>query len=287
MQCQLACTLLDWPAVEWFQNEIGGYSNLGEIPDYRTIYGRLIWRTKVSSMADRIDRVTEDMVGLGPDTEEQPCSLRIWHGIDHLISFAATGTVDPTDETKPSVRQRTGRQSSPGVIERIRVFDAKAYRPVVNAIQTAAFTFASESYALLMKDRSATTLVNSQETAKAPQLAEPQVASSLTTVHIGTVIDSPLQFGSGSQSVEYSVADRGELTALMAKLTESLPEISLSQDNQEEAVAEISTIQAQLKSSRPKSGIIKDSLQTLKNVVESAAGSALAMGLAGQIAAFL
>ena len=58
----------------------------------------------------------------------------------------------------------------------------------------------------------------------------------------------------------------------------------LFRSNVQEVAADISTIESQIKSSRPKSIIIKESLKGIKTILEGAAGNILASMLLEKLA---
>jgi len=55
--------------------------------------------------------------------------------------------------------------------------------------------------------------------------------------------------------------------------------LALDDDTAQEVSSEIATIKAQVSSPKPKEGIIKSSLGTIKRVLEGAAGNMTAQGL--------
>ena len=105
-------------------------------------------------------------------------------------------------------------------------------------------------------------------------------------INIGSMQQSQIQQGtvSSSQALQYSF-DPQMIEVFLSQLNDLLPKLSLSKDSRLEADAEISTINAQLSSPYPKQNIVKESLQSLRTILHSAASSVLAQNLLAQLSA--
>jgi hypothetical protein len=101
----------------------------------------------------------------------------------------------------------------------------------------------------------------------------------ITTV--GTMIGSQIQQGShGSrQSQSQFQVDIGKLQAFTRHFRENLPRLELSARDKAESEADLATLEAQAVSGRPKISIVRESLQSLRNILEGAAGSVVASDL--------
>ena len=64
------------------------------------------------------------------------------------------------------------------------------------------------------------------------------------------------------------------IKSLINRIEKTVSKISLTQDAKEELTSEIATLQAQVSSPNPKKGIVKESLLSIKNILEAAGGSA-------------
>ena len=71
-----------------------------------------------------------------------------------------------------------------------------------------------------------------------------------------------------------------DLRSLLTQIRQVASEADLAEDDRNELDSECATIDAQLASPRPKRGIIKESLASLRNILEGAAGSGLAQSIA-------
>jgi hypothetical protein len=109
----------------------------------------------------------------------------------------------------------------------------------------------------------------------------------IITIH--SMVNSQIQQGThhSNQTGAFSSESHHELNEFINLFKQSLTELQLKPDDHAEVQSEVATIEAQLASSRPKSGIIKESLKTLRNVLEGATGSLLATELLQKIAELL
>lgn len=77
--------------------------------------------------------------------------------------------------------------------------------------------------------------------------------------------------------------DMHAVMTLVKELRALLPESGLAPDDQAEVEADLSTIEAQSKSPRPRSQIIKEALRSVRTVLEGATGGAAGAGLAALV----
>jgi hypothetical protein len=122
---------------------------------------------------------------------------------------------------------------------------------------------------------------------KAPPItrarAEPEQATKyfppvINILNIQTMTGSQIQQGtSGStQTGTFSPQDFKALAAFVEELKGKLPELGLDGEDMHEAQAEVGTLEVQLSSNRPKPVIVRESLHTLRNLLEGATASAAA-----------
>ncbi|HCK65960.1 MAG TPA: hypothetical protein DHW49_06820 [Anaerolineae bacterium] len=96
---------------------------------------------------------------------------------------------------------------------------------------------------------------------------------------IGNVSNSNIQQGDNNQirQINYlSDEIQLEIQNLLKELREKTVQLKLTQENQKELEAEIQTIEIQSKSPKPKQVIIKESLISLKTILESITGNIVA-----------
>jgi len=96
-------------------------------------------------------------------------------------------------------------------------------------------------------------------------------------INIHHMEGSQIQQGTSasSQIASFGIANSDELARFLQRLRGEIPNLSLEPDDHSELHAEISTVEAQIASPRPKRHIIRDSLHSIQRILESAAGTAI------------
>lgn len=98
-------------------------------------------------------------------------------------------------------------------------------------------------------------------------------AQSSIVVH-GDMRDSTIQQGNHNVAiVEYNKAD---IQQIVEEVKEQITKLTLSKDHAQEITSDIATVQAQLASPKPKHHIIRESLTSVRHILEHAMGAALA-----------
>jgi hypothetical protein len=121
-----------------------------------------------------------------------------------------------------------------------------------------------------------------EESARAPH--EPTQhfppAVSIVNVH-GSVIGSAIQSGSPGAQQDVSVGDLdlGAVGKFLQEFDARAAELNLPSPQAEELAAEIATLRAQVDSPKPKKNIIRESLHSVRAILEIMSGSAAAVGL--------
>lgn len=117
-------------------------------------------------------------------------------------------------------------------------------------------------------------------------LSEPEAPTKyfppvINVLNIHSVVASQIQQGThGSSQVQtVSTNETEAIRVLLTALKERLPELPLSPEDKAEAESEIQTLDAQLRSSKPKSVIVKESLRTLRSLLEGVASNGLAAAM--------
>jgi hypothetical protein len=121
-----------------------------------------------------------------------------------------------------------------------------------------------------------------EESAQAPH--EPTEhfppAVSIVTVH-GSVIGSAIQSGSPGAQQEVSIGDLdlGAVGKFLQEFDARAAELNLPSPQAEELAADIATVRVQVDSPKPKKNIIRESLRSVRAILEITSGSAAAVGL--------
>lgn len=102
----------------------------------------------------------------------------------------------------------------------------------------------------------------------------------VNVLHVQSMFGSQIQQGShGSiqtQSMSISQNELAAIEALVTSLQSEVGALGLGAEARAEADAEMQTLKAQLQSNKPKTGIIRESLKTLRNLIEGVASNAVA-----------
>ena len=100
----------------------------------------------------------------------------------------------------------------------------------------------------------------------------------INIINVGSMINSGIQQGSNhsNQYVEYKVEDRKVLEELLAILGLNIDNLQLNSEDRKELISEKETIESQIKSPKPKTIIIRESLKTIRSLMEGVASSLIA-----------
>lgn len=98
----------------------------------------------------------------------------------------------------------------------------------------------------------------------------------MNVMYVGQISNSPIQQGTyqSSQSVQLSGGDVQPLMEFIRRLEEVIGELNLNSDDKMQAQAEIATVKAQTSAARPSRAIIRESISSLRRILEGAAGGA-------------
>ena len=93
--------------------------------------------------------------------------------------------------------------------------------------------------------------------------------------------DSQIQQGTieSIQKGTFKIENQERLIEFINLLKSKLPALEISDDDKSEIDTDIATIDVQMKSKRPKTGIIKESLLSIKRILEGASGAIVASEL--------
>ena len=117
---------------------------------------------------------------------------------------------------------------------------------------------------------------------------EKQTASQITyqiTNNIGSMQNSQLQQDSSNATQSLNVTQNSvDLADFIKELKKSIPDLNLGLEDLDELKAEVSTIEHQRSSPKPKNLIISESLKSIRNILEGATGNMIATELLKQLA---
>ena len=104
----------------------------------------------------------------------------------------------------------------------------------------------------------------------------------LATHIYGNVESSQIGTAGSSQRINHGI-DVSQLKAVIAALNGALEQFGVDERVKRELMAEVQTLEAQAASPKPKNTIIKESLATVRNVLEGVVGNLAAASILNQI----
>ncbi len=108
-----------------------------------------------------------------------------------------------------------------------------------------------------------------------------QIVYNVKNLIQGNIEGSQLQIDTGhsAQTLRYKTLDPKQVAEFLAVLRSKTSELNLGNDSKAELESEIKTIEAQVESPKPKDSILRESLVSVRRILESAAGRLVAGGL--------
>lgn len=108
-------------------------------------------------------------------------------------------------------------------------------------------------------------------------------------INIGTMTNSAIQQGSNGATQTFAVESLkvSDILRIVELVKSRMSELNLERVQENDMQAELDTISSQLKSSAPKKSVIKESLNTVRNILEKAAGHVVAHTIITQIVPLL
>ena len=120
---------------------------------------------------------------------------------------------------------------------------------------------------------------------------EKQISDKATyqiTNYIGSMQNSQIQQDSSGAIQKLNIEiNIDNLLVFIAELNKSIDKLDLEQSKKQKLITEISTIESQANSPKPKKKIIFESLKTLRTILEGMAGNVIAAGLLSKLGQFL
>jgi hypothetical protein len=105
---------------------------------------------------------------------------------------------------------------------------------------------------------------------------------SINVMFVGQISHSQIQQGShhSTQSMQLTQNDFNSLLPFLIRLEQNLGALQLSGETERQARADIATVQTQATAPRPNHTIVKESLKSLRTILEGAIGNAVGTGVA-------
>lgn len=245
----------------WIRNELEGYKDIASIPEYRLVEGELKgW----NPYRGWIPVYVED--ASWRDTLTKRENSQAIAELEHLLESKAAALHMPF----PSELELKLAKSI-GVQTKVTLFVPNTHLTrILDTVRTIVLNWALklEEEGIVGKDFAFTT-TEKETAAKSAQII---------TNFYGPVTNSQIQQGgTDNEQIKVSIGyDRDAIERFLSLLNDKIDEIALSSTQKEELTSEVSTVKAQIKSPKPKSSIIGQSLRTIRSIIESAGGSVVA-----------
>ena len=122
-----------------------------------------------------------------------------------------------------------------------------------------------------------------------PEQSTQYFPPAVNIINIQHMEGSQLQQGtiSSNQIGSFQLQNTNNIDKFLKALKEVLPSLNLEEEDTSEINSDITTIEAQLSSSRPKNGFIKECLMSIQRILENTGGAVLAQPFITQIPALL
>jgi hypothetical protein len=260
---------------KWIKLEQGGYTPESDIPAYRKLAGRSVvfnpvrgWQPLLLNrlkpeVADRI-RTFHIIIPVGEiesylrDKDTLAFHLTFRPREERMLMQAIHAPLQPANEYQ--------RAQFEGLLEAVRAIVLNwSLKLEEDGILGEGMTFSPEE-----KSAAGSTIYNIKN-------------------YIGEVSHSQVQQDTwqSTQTANVNSLDPREVGKLLSSLKTGMDQLNLDSEQQAELAADISTIEAQIKSPKPKETMIREVLGSVRSILEGAVGSALAAGALSQIAKLL
>jgi len=248
---------------EWIENELNGYSSM--VPEYRMIKGQIRGWNPYHGWIPLIfeDPKYADILS------ERACGQSIAEIEDLLEREGKNSTLHML--YPQSIQRKLSKGF--GYETEVSLFvDRTALVRVVDAVRTIILNWALK----LEEEGIIGEGLSFSDNEKAVAEKSPQNIN----FFYGPVQNPQIQQGV-SKSIQVSTSlslDLSSIEAFIQKLKEELRTLKLGSPDKDEVEAEVATIEAQIKSSKPKNNVLKKSLSSIRRILEGAGG-----GVAGQL----
>lgn len=258
---------------EWLNQELNGYFICeNDLPEYREIHGILKAHNRVRGL---IPFHIKD-----PELSKMLSSRKISQSIGELESLLHTNNEGSFCLSfPPDIRDDLMQGMELAMEPILKVAHNQVYG-ILDCLRNEILNWALELEAKGVKGEGMTFSNDEKKVAES-------VVYKITN-NIGSMQNSQLQQASdnSTQSFEFSIKNE-DIAQFLEMLRASVDSLKLQPDDKEELKADISTIDNQLSSPKPKKVIIFESLKSVRNIIEGTTGSLVATGLLAQLGAII
>jgi hypothetical protein len=258
---------------EWINNELGGYSEDERcIPNYREITGAV----KVYNPYHGWQPLNFKNAELGESLSKRKISQAVGELVFIVNEDRSGGLHVPFNQ-----HMKNKLMSSMEVpLEPTLLVDDSQIHKILDAVRNVILNWSLEL-------ESKGVIGDDMSFSKDEKHAASQVTYQITN-NIGSMQNSMLQqHSAGAAQTQNITQSKIDLSELIRNIKASTPNLSLEQEIDAELKAEISTLEHQIASPKPKQVIINESLKSIRSILEGVVGSVIATGLLAQIASLI
>ncbi len=268
----VVATKLDINDIEvWINNELNGYKNEDEAPEYRQFHGEIkYWNHHYRNWY--------------PIIISEPKTNKLLTNRANTQAMAEIELLEDSSKNNKMLHMPIPQEIESFLMKNMD-FTAKPYffiNPVhVKGVIDAVRNILLEWTLKLEKDD---ILGEGMTFSK-----EEKQTATLTTFNIENMIDSQIQQGNqnSTQQIIQIDIDFETVKNFISEVEKNFSELEVDSISKSDLKADIDTIKSQLCSSNPKSSIRKECLSSMRTILEGAVGGAISSGLLNQIGALL
>ena len=255
----------------WVKSELNGYSEHQEIPEYRSVHGEIKAFNPYNGMWLPI-MFPESAANLHRSLTSRKCAQSVAE-IEDLLENKSGMLIMPYPSEMTARLTNAIDLDSPPVL----LVSGAKLRGILDATRTSIL-----DWALQLEEQGITG-------EGFPFSKEEQTAASAVVFNIGSMSHSQVQGGTSrsTQVSQVSEIDVDAVRSVVKELDSSVSKLNLGGMEREELNQEIATLEAQLGSPKPKAAILRESLLSIRNILEGATGSALASGILTRLGTLL
>lgn len=243
--------------VDWISSELNGYSS-GEVPDYRRVRGQLMAENPINGPIPFF---------APPDMAELLSDFEVRQSVPELMQLAqsTTGIYSHFPANIEHTLMQMMREANGVTMRPALRFSTVQVQGVIEKVRSRVLEWALDLEAKGVLGEGMTFTQQEKQTVQ-------------QHYHFGDVSGSQIQIGSNSsnQTQTQTGGDMAALSALIELLRDAIQQGRIEAEVRDELQAELATLQAQAASPKPKWAVIKATAESIKAVLENAAGSVLA-----------
>ncbi|WP_175773414.1 hypothetical protein [Paraburkholderia phenazinium] len=268
---------------KWTYAELNGYKDGTDIPDYRVLTGTVKvfnpyygWQPLRFADPKCSDRFSNRPI---PDSVGKLESMLSENGKpgEFMISFI------------PEVERRLMDAMSPPVLQPATAISRSSVQTIIDTARNTVLEWSLklEASGVLGENMTFSEDEKKRAPAPAPPTSVSYHAQNQTVIHSMQQSQVQQATADSTQTFVQAPPDLAAILGLMSELRKRLDTLTLSPDVRGEIEADIVTVEAQAKSPRPRFALIRETMHSMRSVVEQTAGGVAAAALLAEFTRLL